>query len=136
MIVSMPSSMHVATDNPREPVRHNARTMRPGQRPEGRATGRPWTQGAGLALGSAASGLLAYVFFATVTRSLGSAAAAPVSVLWAYWSLAGAALSFPLQHWIARTVARRHSPSGSGPYSVGRFGSVGGRRVGGSRSGK
>ena len=81
--------------------------MRRGPRPEGRSTGRPWTRGAGLALGSAASGLLAYVFFATVTRSLGSAAAAPVSVLWAYWSLAGAALSFPLQHWIARTVADR-----------------------------
>jgi O-antigen/teichoic acid export membrane protein len=57
-----------------------------------------------LAIGSAASGLLAYVFFALVTRALGSAAAAPVSVLWAYWSFAGAALTFPLQHWIARSV--------------------------------
>ena len=57
-----------------------------------------------LAVGSAASGLLAYVFFALVTRALGSAAAAPVSVLWAYWSFAGAALTFPIQHWIARTV--------------------------------
>ncbi len=57
-----------------------------------------------LALGSAVSGLLAYVFFALVTRALGSTAAAPVSVLWAYWSFAGAALTFPLQHWIARSV--------------------------------
>lgn len=57
-----------------------------------------------LALGSAISGVLAYVFFALVTRALGSEAAAPVSVLWAYWSFAGAALTFPLQHWIARTV--------------------------------
>ena len=39
-----------------------------------------------------------------MTRALGSAAAAPVSVLWAYWSFAGAALTFPLQHWIARSV--------------------------------
>jgi len=30
--------------------------------------------------------------------------AAPVSVLWAYWSFAGAALTFPLQHWISRSV--------------------------------
>ncbi|MCW2845591.1 MAG: hypothetical protein JWN22_3507 [Nocardioides sp.] len=57
-----------------------------------------------LALGSVSSGLLAYVFFALVTRALGATAAAPVSVLWAYWSFAGAALTFPFQHWIARSV--------------------------------
>ena len=28
----------------------------------------------------------------------------PVSVLWAYWSFAAAALAFPLQHWAARSV--------------------------------
>lgn len=58
-----------------------------------------------LALGSAISGLLAYVFFALVTRTIGSAVAAPVSVLWTYWSAAGAVLTFPLQHWLTRTVA-------------------------------
>jgi len=49
--------------------------------------------------------MLAYVFFAIVTRALGATAAAPVSVLWTYWSFAGAALTFPLQHWAARSVA-------------------------------
>ncbi len=58
-----------------------------------------------LALGSAVSGLLAYVFFALVTRALGSEGAAPVAVLWTYWSFASAALTFPLQHWIARSVS-------------------------------
>jgi O-antigen/teichoic acid export membrane protein len=58
-----------------------------------------------LAIGSLLNGLLAYVFFATVTRALGAEAAAPVSVLWAYWSFAAAALAFPLQHWAARSVA-------------------------------
>ena len=57
-----------------------------------------------LAVGAAINGLLAYVFFATVTRALGAEAAAPVSVLWAYWSFAAAALAFPLQHWAARSV--------------------------------
>jgi O-antigen/teichoic acid export membrane protein len=57
-----------------------------------------------LAIGSVLNGLLAYVFFATVTRALGAEAAAPVSVLWAYWSFAAAALAFPLQHWAARSV--------------------------------
>ena len=57
-----------------------------------------------LAAGSVSSGLLAYVFFALATHALGAAAAAPVSVLWAYWSFAGAALTFPIQHWIARSV--------------------------------
>lgn len=55
--------------------------------------------------GSALSGALAYVFFALATRSLGADGAAPVSVLWTWWSLAAAALTFPLQHWTTRTVA-------------------------------
>ncbi|MGH3308381.1 MAG: oligosaccharide flippase family protein, partial [Nocardioides sp.] len=57
-----------------------------------------------LAIGSVVSGVLAYVFFALVTRALGPVPAAPVSVLWAWWSFAGAALTFPLQHWITRSV--------------------------------
>jgi O-antigen/teichoic acid export membrane protein len=55
-------------------------------------------------VGSAVSGVLAYVFFALVTRALGASGAAPVSVLWSGWSLTGAALTFPLQHWLVRTV--------------------------------
>jgi O-antigen/teichoic acid export membrane protein len=58
-----------------------------------------------LALGSAGTGLLAYVVFAMLTRGLASDAAAAVSVLWTYWAFAGAALTFPVQHWITRTVA-------------------------------
>jgi O-antigen/teichoic acid export membrane protein len=58
------------------------------------------------------NGLLAYVFFAIVTRALGAEAAAPVSVLWAYWSFAAAALAFPLQHWAARSVAASGSDHG------------------------
>lgn len=58
-----------------------------------------------LAVGSAVSGLLAYVFFSIVTRALGAEEAAPVSVLWTYWSASAAVLTFPLQHWIARSVA-------------------------------
>ncbi|MBC2934259.1 lipopolysaccharide biosynthesis protein [Nocardioides sp. zg-1228] len=58
-----------------------------------------------LAAGSVVSGLLAYLVFVLVTRALGATAAAPVSVLWTAWALAGAALTFPLQHWITRCVA-------------------------------
>ncbi len=58
-----------------------------------------------LAAGSLVGGLLAYVFFALVIRVLGAGPAAPVSVLWAWWGFAGAALTFPVQHWIARTAA-------------------------------
>lgn len=65
-----------------------------------------------LAAGSVLNGLLAYVFFALSTRHLGAADAAAVSVLWTYWSFAAAVLTFPLQHWIARTVAAdRHEGS-------------------------
>ncbi len=65
-----------------------------------------------LAAGSTASGFLAYVFFALSTRTLGADAAAPVSVLWTYWSFSAAALTFPLQHWIAQSVAA-HGGEGS-----------------------
>jgi O-antigen/teichoic acid export membrane protein len=57
-----------------------------------------------LASGAALNGLLAYVVFALTTRGLGAVEAAPVSVLWSYWALAGAALTFPVQHWITRTI--------------------------------
>lgn len=55
-----------------------------------------------LATGSLVTGLLAYVFFAFASRSLGPAAASPVSVLWSYWAAAAAVLTFPVQHWIIR----------------------------------
>ncbi|MGH3472622.1 MAG: lipopolysaccharide biosynthesis protein [Nocardioidaceae bacterium] len=58
-----------------------------------------------LAVGSTINGILAYVFFALTTRAIGSESAAPVSVLWTYWSFAAAAITFPIQHWIARSVA-------------------------------
>ncbi|MCY4726391.1 hypothetical protein NYO98_08880 [Nocardioides sp. STR2] len=58
-----------------------------------------------LASGSVVSGVLAYVLFALVTRGLGATAAAPVSVLWTVWALTGAAFTFPLQHWITRSIA-------------------------------
>lgn len=67
--------------------------------------GRVARDSAALATGSIVAGLLAYAFFALATRSLGADGAAPVSVLWSYWSLAAAVLSFAVQHWIIRTLA-------------------------------
>jgi O-antigen/teichoic acid export membrane protein len=68
------------------------------------------------------SGVLAYVLFALVTRGLGAVTAAPVSVLWTVWALAGAAFTFPLQHWITRclTAGREGEVRGS----AGRVGAV------------
>lgn len=65
-----------------------------------------------LAVASVITGVLAYVFFALTTRSLGPTAAAPVSVLWTYWTFAAAALSFPIQHWVAHNAAAH---GGRGP---------------------
>lgn len=65
-----------------------------------------------LALGAAANGVLAYVFFVLATRHLGAETAAPVSILWTYWSFAAAALTFPIQHWITRSVAARGGSGG------------------------
>lgn len=60
---------------------------------------------AALAVGTLVGGALAYIFFALVTRTLGADAAAPVSLLWTYWTVAAAVLTFPLQHWTIRTLA-------------------------------
>ncbi|MGB3187471.1 MAG: hypothetical protein WBG36_15980 [Ornithinimicrobium sp.] len=67
--------------------------------------GRGRRDAAVLAVGSALGGVLAYVFFVLVIRALGAQAAAPITVLWAWWGFAGAALTFPVQHWITRTSA-------------------------------
>lgn len=58
-----------------------------------------------LAGASLGAGVLAYVLFALTTRVLGAEQAAPVSVLWTFWGLAGAAVTFPIQHWMTREVA-------------------------------
>lgn len=57
-----------------------------------------------LAIGSAASGLLAFVYFAIVTHVVGADAAAPFAILWALWAYASAGVTFPLQHWTIRAV--------------------------------
>lgn len=61
--------------------------------------------GLALSLGSAVSGLLAYVFFAITTRTLGPTESSPIAVLWTYWSFSAATITFPVQHWVARSVA-------------------------------
>lgn len=75
-----------------------------------------------LAGGSVVSGVLAYVLFALVTRGLGAVTAAPVSVLWTVWALAGAAFTFPLQHWITRYLTAGRGGEVRG--SAGRVGAV------------
>ena len=69
-------------------------------------------EGTALAAGSALNGLLAYGVFASTTHGLGAEAAAPVAVLWSLWALCGAALTFPVQHWIT-------SLAGAGAQRVG-----------------
>lgn len=55
---------------------------------------------AGLLVGTLINGVFAYVFFVLATRGLGASAAAPVAVLWTYWGIATAVITFPVQHWI------------------------------------
>lgn len=57
-----------------------------------------------LIAGTTVSGVLAYLFFALATRTLGADDAAPVAQLWTYWSASAAVLTFPIQHWIIRTT--------------------------------
>jgi len=57
-----------------------------------------------LMAGSVANGLLAYVFVVMGTRTLGAEAFASVAVLWGFWAFSGAALAFPIQHWVIRQI--------------------------------
>jgi O-antigen/teichoic acid export membrane protein len=57
-----------------------------------------------LLVGTAVGGLLAYVYVAIGTRTYGAEAFAPISVLWTIWALSSAAITFPVQHWVIRTI--------------------------------
>lgn len=70
-------------------------------------------------MGTAANGLFAYAFFALVTQKLGADRAAPIAVLWTYWGASTAVVTFPLQHWIIRTL--RASGEGVVRDAVGRL---------------
>ena len=65
---------------------------------------RVFKQTGALAAGTVVGGFLAYAFFAMATRTLGASQAAPVSVLWTYWVMTAAILTFPLQHWTIRLL--------------------------------
>ncbi|HEX6256953.1 MAG TPA: hypothetical protein VFZ70_14195 [Euzebyales bacterium] len=83
--------------------------MEPRRRPDGGPNGRVSRRGVArdsfaLLVGTAANGILAYAFFALATRALGAADAAPVAQLWTLWSASAAVLTFPVQHWIIRTM--------------------------------
>jgi len=58
-----------------------------------------------LLVGSAVNGVFAYVFVAIGTRAVGAEGFAPVAVLWTFWALSAAVLTFPLQHWVIRQMA-------------------------------
>ncbi len=62
-------------------------------------------------LGSVANGLAAYAFVAVGARSYGADAFAPVSVLWTFWAVTVALFTFPVQHWVIRTVEVEASES-------------------------
>ena len=50
------------------------------------------------------NGLLAYAYVALGTRTFGADAFAPISVLWTIWAMSSAVVTFPVQHWVIRTV--------------------------------
>lgn len=57
-----------------------------------------------LAVGSLVNGVAAYLYVVVGTQVLGATRFAPISILWTIWSFAAATLTFPIQHWIIRTV--------------------------------
>lgn len=66
----------------------------------------------GLGIGSILSGVLAYAVFVLTTRALGAHETGPVAVLWSYWGFAGAGITFPVQHFVARSAAAAGDESG------------------------
>ena len=58
-----------------------------------------------LLAGSVVNGIAAYAFIAVGTRHLGADGFAPVAILWVFWALSAAVLTFPVQHWVIRQMA-------------------------------
>ena len=54
--------------------------------------------------GTVVYGLSIYGVAAVGTRAYGAAAFAPISVLWTFWAVAAAVLTFPLQHWVIHRI--------------------------------
>lgn len=69
-----------------------------------KATNRASRDSAVLGVGSVVNGLAAYAFVAVGVRSIGAEAFAPVALLWGFWAFSGAALAFPIQHWVIRQM--------------------------------
>lgn len=59
---------------------------------------------AALTAGAVISGPAAYAFAAIGNRHLGADGFAPVSVLWSFWAVLGAAVTFPMQHWVIHRI--------------------------------
>ncbi len=57
-----------------------------------------------LLTGTAVSGLLAYAYVVLGTRTYGAVEFAPISVLWTIWAMSAAVITFPVQHWVIRTI--------------------------------
>jgi hypothetical protein len=65
-----------------------------------------------LLAGSIVNGIGAYAFIAVGTRAVGADGFAPVAVLWAFWALSAAVLTFPVQHWVIRQMEVDGGPAG------------------------
>ncbi len=57
-----------------------------------------------LTVGSIVNGVVAYAYVSLGTRTYGAEAFAPIAVLWTFWAIATATLTFPIQHWAIRTI--------------------------------
>jgi O-antigen/teichoic acid export membrane protein len=58
-----------------------------------------------LIAGTVVSGAAVYAVSIVGIRAYGTTAFAPVSVLWAFWAMLVAVLTFPIQHWIIHRMA-------------------------------
>jgi O-antigen/teichoic acid export membrane protein len=63
-----------------------------------------WRDSIILAVGAGVSGLAAYAYIVIGTRSFGDDFA-PVSALWTFWFMSAAIFTFPVMHWVIRTMA-------------------------------
>ena len=78
--------------------------MTPGSPAEVGTSNRVLRDSIWLAAGTGLSGLAAYGYVILGTRVLGAVSFAPVSVLWTFWAMSAAVLTFPVMHWVIRTM--------------------------------
>ena len=77
--------------------------------------------GAYLAAGTAVTAMSVALYAAIGGRTYGDDAFDPIAVIWTFWAVSNACLSFPIQHWVIRSIESNHGDESLVSSALGRI---------------